>query len=260
MGWRRVLIGETGVRALRRCLLLALAFGAIDARAQDAVDAGQLDTVVVTGSRLPPAAKQTAQEVRIYDRERIEKSSQPTVTEFLHTLPEVSLISAEHATGATTVRLRGSIFGSPLVLINGRRTQPVTGVAAPFGFFDLNTVPLSLVERIEILPSGSSAIYGGDALAGVVNIVLRADFTGAEGGLGYRWSKGTEESLVWAGGGWKSEDFSFTILASASHRTQLLGSERGITNDPDLRRFGGPNLGITAFGVPATVFSTGGNL
>jgi len=248
---------------LQVCFLVALTLGQIDARAAEGDGDSRLtqtERLVITGSRLPPAAQQTSQDVLIYDREMIERSGQPTVTEFLQTRPEVSLASPENATGATTVRLRGAIFGSPLVLINGRRTEPVTGGAASFGFFDLSTIPLSLVERIEILPTGSSAIYGGDALAGAVNIVLRSDFTGAEGGIGYRWAKGTDESLVWAGGGWKSDGFSFTIMATASHRTSLLGSERDITNDPDLRRFGGPNLGTPAFGVPATVFSTSGNL
>jgi iron complex outermembrane receptor protein len=220
----------------------------------------QLQEVVVTGSRLPPAAEQSAQDVRIYERERIEKSGQSTVTDFLQTLPEVSLASPENTTGATTVRLRGAIFGSPLVLINGRRTQPVTGGAALFGFFDLSTIPISLVERIEVLPSGSSAIYGGDALAGVVNIILRSDFNGAEGGVGYWWADKIDETMIWAGGGWKREDSSFTIMATASHRGSLLGRDRDITADPDLRRFGGPNLGTPAFGVPATVFSTSGNL
>ena len=126
----------------------------------------QLEKIVVVGSRLPAAEAQTAQDVHIYERERIEQSGQSTVAEFLATLPEVSLAAPENATGATPVRLRGAIFGSALVLINGRRVQAVTGGAAVFGFFDVNTIPLSLVERIEILPTGSSAIYGGDALAG----------------------------------------------------------------------------------------------
>jgi iron complex outermembrane receptor protein len=122
------------------------------------------------------------------------------------------------------------------------------------------SIPLSLVERIEVLPSGSSAIYGGDALAGVVNIVLRSDLMGAEGGVGYKWADKIDEKHIWAGGGWKSEDFSFSIMASASHRGSLLGKDREITSDPDLRRFGGPNLGTAAFGVPANVSSVSGNL
>ena len=242
-------------------VFLALALGQTDALAAEGESTpAQAEQLVITGSRLPPTAEKTAQDVRIYERERIEQSGQSSVFEFLGTLPEVSLASPDSSTGATTVRLRGAIFGTPLVLINGRRTEPVTGSAANFSFFDLSNIPISLVERIEILPTGSSAIYGGDALAGVVNVVLRSDFTGAEGGVGYRWANNTHEKLIWAGGGWQSEGTSFTIMATASHRTPLIGRDRDITADPDLRRFGGPNLGTPAFGVPATVSSTSGNL
>src|SRR5256885_2181334 len=125
--------------------------------------------------------------------------------------------------------------------LRSKKPKPVTGGGAGFGFFDVNTSPLSLVERIEVLPPGSSAIYAGDAPAGVINIVLRSDLVGAEGGVGYKWADKIDEKLIWTGGGWKSEDFSFTIMASASHRGSLLGSDREITSDPDLRRFGGPN-------------------
>jgi len=259
----RVVSDHATVRVLVAFSLL-LALGQMDGRAAES-DAeskvAQAEQLVITGSRLPPAAEKTAQDVRIYNRERIEQSGQSTVPDFLLTLPEVSLVSTDNSTtGGTTVRLRGAIFGSPLVLINGRRTEPVTGSGAPFGFFDLNTIPLSLVQRIEVLPTGSSAIYGGDALSGVVNIILRSDFTGAEGGVGHKWANNIHENVIWAGGGWKSGDTSFTVMATASHRSALMGSAREITNDPDLRRFGGPNLGTPAFGVPATVFSTSGNL
>src|SRR5262249_46085446 len=154
-----------------------------------AAGSNRLEPVMVTGSRLVPATEQTAQDVRIYDRRRIEASSQSTVTDFLATLPEVSLNSQESTFIGTSVRLRGARGGSALSLINGRRTQAVTGSAAPFGFFDLNTIPLSMVERIEVLPTGSSAIYGGEALAGVVNVVLRSNFSGAEAGVGYKSAK-----------------------------------------------------------------------
>src|SRR5215472_16017312 len=214
----------------------------------------------VVGSRLPSAEAQTAQDVHIYRLERIEQSGQSTVADFLATLPEVSLNSPENTTGFQTVRLRGAIFGAVLVLINGHRTIPVTGGPAPFGFFDLRTIPLSLVERIEILPTGSSAIYGGDALGGVVNIVLRSNFTGAEDGGGYKWAKNTHEWLGCAGGGWKVGDFSLSIMGTYSEATALSGMARDITNNPDMRRFGGPNLGNQFFGVPANVSSVSGNL
>ena len=220
----------------------------------------QTEQVTITGTRLPLAATQSAQDVRIYERPRIEQSGQSTVTDFLATLPEVSLNSVESTNGGTTVRVRGAIRGSVLVLINGRRIQPVTGGVAPFGFFDLNTIPLALVERIEVLPSGSSAIYGGDALAGVVNVVLRSDFTGVEAEAGYKWANDTDEKIFSAGAGWKGNAFSVSIMGTYSDRSPLFGRDRDITANPDLRRFGGLNLGTQILGVPANVTSVSGNL
>src|SRR5215475_5557562 len=102
------------------------------------------EVVTVTGSRLPAAVSQGAQDVHIYELPRIEQSGQSTVTDFLNSLPEVSLNSVPSTFIGTTVRLRGAPAGSALVLINGRRTEPVTGGVAAFGFFDLNTIPLAL--------------------------------------------------------------------------------------------------------------------
>jgi outer membrane cobalamin receptor len=158
--------------------------------------------VAVTGTRLSQAAAQSAQDVHTYDRERIERSGQTSVADFLATVPEASLNSLESTYIGTSVRLRGTVEGSTLILVNGRRTQAVTGGVAPFGFFDLNTIPLSMVERIDVLPSSSSAIYGGEALAGVVNIILRSDFQGAEGTLSYKSANDTDEKASrWAPAG-----------------------------------------------------------
>ena len=267
---------SAAVIALRLFVLAALALCGTSAEAAEAAEADsdqvpppddtklsggrtaqpkpeKVERIVVVGSRLPEAAGQSAQDIHIYDLERIEQSGQSTVADFLATLPEVSLASPENTTGFQTVRLRGAIFGAALVLINGHRTEPVSGGAAPFGFFDLRTIPLSLVERIEILPTGSSAIYGGDALGGVVNIVLRSNFTGAEVGVGYSSAKNMHGTLGWAGGGWKFGDFSLSIMGSYAEGSALSGKDRDITANPDMRRFGGPNLGNQFFGVPANV-------
>src|SRR3546814_8252735 len=75
--------------------------------------------------------------------------------------------------------MRGLPRVTTLVLINGRRAGD-SASSSSSGQFDLSTIPLSLVERIEVLPSGSSAIYGGDGLAGVINIVLRRNANGPE--------------------------------------------------------------------------------
>src|SRR3546814_2609949 len=75
-------------------------------------------------------------------------------------------------TNSTTIQLRGLPKGTTLVLINGRRAGDSASYSDS-GQFDLSTIPLALVERIEVLPAGSSAVFGGDGLAGVLKIVLR---------------------------------------------------------------------------------------
>ena len=254
--------------ALQSLALAALVLGHVEAGAVEGDperhtsdgEPVQPQVVTVTGTRLQAAAAQTAQDVHVYDRERIERSGQTTLSDFLATVPEVSLNSVESSNLATTVRLRGAVPGSVLILINGRRTESTTGGAATSGFFDVATIPLSMVQRIEVLPSGSSAIYGGDALAGVVNIVLRSDFSGAEGSVGYKWAKNTDDTLVYGGTGLHTEQFSLAIMATYDKRSALYGRDRAITASPDYRRFGGPNLGNQFFGAPATVSAVSGNL
>ncbi|WP_280155762.1 TonB-dependent receptor [Piscinibacter sp. XHJ-5] len=257
--------GDSWQRMGGRAAAVCTACGAQLAAAQlertgSELAAQRLEPVQVTGSRLPRAAVQSAQDVHTYERERIERSGQTSVADFLATVPEASLNSLESTFIGTSVRLRGAREGSTLILINGRRTHAVTGGVAPFGFFDLNTIPLSMVERIDVLPSGSSAIYGGEALAGVVNIVLRSEFHGAEATLGYKGAKNTDEKNVSLGAGWKRDAVRLSIMGLYSERSAMHGRDREITASPDYRRFGGPNLGSPFFGTPANVVSVSGNL
>src|SRR5262249_46865918 len=70
----------------------------------------------------------------------------------------------------------------------------------------------------------------------------------------------TDEKGIYAGAGWKNDQASVSLMGSYAERSSLFGRDREITNDPDLRRFGGPNLGTPILGVPATIFSVTGNL
>src|SRR5688572_22023778 len=248
--------GEAGPTALCALLCAGVAAG----QSVDETAGQSLERVIVTGTRLQSAAEQSAQKMRVYDRKRIQRSGQTTMADFLATVPEVSINSNESSFGATTARLRGAREGSTLILINGRRTQAVTADAALIGFFDLNTIPLAMVERIDVLPTGSSAIYGGEALAGVINIVLRSNFEGAEASVGYKSADDTDEHNYAAGVGWSGESTSVSLMATYSDRSPLSGSDRDITSSSDLRRFGGPNLGTPIFGSPATILATSGNL
>ncbi len=224
------------------------------------VDTTTMDTIVVTGSRLSRASTEGAQEVRTYDRERIERSGQTTLTEFLATLPEVSLNSPESTFISTSVRLRGLPEGSALILVNGRRVQSTTGGSAAFGFFDLNLIPLGSIERVEVLPTGTSAVYGGDALAGIVNIILKKDFDGLELSAGYKYADNTDETNASFAAGWTDEKVSLSVIGSHMKRTPLVGADREITASGDFRRYGGADLRSPAFATPGNVYAISGNL
>lgn len=176
---------------LRDAIVLTLLAGsagfAVSANAQDSQQSTKtLDRVVVTGSNISRTDVETASPVTVITAKDIEMSGQPTVADFLQRMTVdgqgsiPSTFGNGFASGATAISLRGLGAGSTLVLLNGRRM-------ASFGladdgqkvFTDLSTIPLEAVERIEVLKDGASAIYGSDAIAGVVNIILRSNFTGA---------------------------------------------------------------------------------
>jgi iron complex outermembrane receptor protein len=217
-----------------------------------------LEEIIVTGSRIPTTAQEGAQPVRVYTQQQIDQSGQGTIAEFLSTLPDVSLNSIDSSLGnyadQTSVRLHGLPVGTTLVLLNGRRVQ-----INNYGFFDLNNIPVSAVERIEVLPVGASAIYGADSLAGAVNIVLRDRFDGLEASTRYGRADGglgqTDASLAW-GKSW--ERGSITLVGSFDDAGELLASERTITanSNPVLALFGEDDVCN-----PGTVYSlNGGNL
>ncbi len=90
------------------------------------------------------------------------------------------------ANGAASISLRGLGADATLVLVNGRRVA-ISSFAESIttNFVDINTIPVAAIERVEVLKDGASAVYGSDAVAGVVNIVLRKDFDGFEVSAGY---------------------------------------------------------------------------
>ena len=222
------------------------------------------EKIEITGSRLSRNQTDGPQEVKVYKREYIEQSGQATVADFLNSLPEVSVLSSESAvafTGAiSTVRLRGFPVGTTLVLLNGRRLNN-SGFAFFRGEgFDLNFIPLNAIERVEVSPVGGSAVYGSDAMAGVVNIILKKDFDGSEVRTSYGFASGLEETTLSAAFGKRFDRGQITAIVSHSHRTDLSASERDITSTRDFRRFGGNDARVS-YCDPGTVRSlTSANL
>ncbi len=171
--------------AIRFALLAGAAstFVAMPAFAQDAEEeATELDTIEVTGSRVKRADIEGALPVTVISRQQIDASGDVSVAEFLRDTTFNSTGSFRPQSGSSAqsgaeVSLRGLGSSRTLVLVDGRRApkSPFTGNAA-----DLNSIPLAAVERIEILSDGASAIYGSDAIGGVVNIITRKDYNGLQ--------------------------------------------------------------------------------
>ncbi len=176
--------------SLARLLLVpaTLAVAAPAALAQSAANEKptNLDRITVTGSNIPRVTTETASPVQVITRQEIDRTGKATIGEYLQTLTSDGAGSIPKsfgtgfAGGGSGISLRGLGAASTLVLLNGRRMAPY-GLAddGQKVFTDLSVIPMDAVERVEVLKDGASAIYGSDAIAGVVNIILRNDFTGA---------------------------------------------------------------------------------
>jgi len=156
-----------------------------------------MQRVEVTGSSIKRTEAEAAGSVQILSRDDIEKTGQMTALGILTStaavdtsLNSASSSSGSFATGASGVSMRGLGKVSTLVLVNGRRIAPYgLSDGAQENFTNLDAIASDAIERIEILKDGASAIYGSDAIAGVVNIILRKDFQGAKIRTGYQESQ-----------------------------------------------------------------------
>jgi iron complex outermembrane recepter protein len=146
------------------------------------------EEILVTGSRIRRKDLTTPAPVAVLTREDFQASGKLTVGQFLQTLPEQGNApnfqlnnggATYDADGATRVNLRSLGVSRTLVLLNGRRL-PSSGFGANSGAVDLNTIPAAAIERIEVLKDGASAIYGSDAVGGVVNVITRRNYSGTE--------------------------------------------------------------------------------
>ena len=175
---------------LRDAIKFALALGATtvvgmgSALAQDpapAQEATTLDRVEVTGSRIKRTELETSQPIFSLNREEIQAQGLTSIGDVIQNLTAngstLNSTFNNGGNGETRVSLRNLGSARTLVLVNGRRWVGGTGLG---GAVDLNTIPSAAVERIEVLKAGASSIYGSDAIAGVVNVILRTDYQGAE--------------------------------------------------------------------------------
>jgi iron complex outermembrane recepter protein len=152
----------------------------------------KVERIEVTGSNIKRVDAETSAPIQVITAEDIRRSGKQTVTELLRELPinatggltELSG-SNSFSAGAATVSLRGLGSAATLVLLNGRRIAPFGPPDPNFGqggVVNLNAIPIDAIDRIEILKDGASAVYGSEAIAGVVNIILRKDYKGGQVG------------------------------------------------------------------------------
>ncbi|MEG0886680.1 MAG: TonB-dependent receptor plug domain-containing protein, partial [Janthinobacterium sp.] len=164
------------------------------ASAQEAAaGATTLDRLEVTGSRIRSVDVETAQPIFTVSSEDIKRSGLVSVGDILQnltvsgtqTFSKAAVLASNPEQGGQYANLYNLGEMRTLVLVNGKRWS-----SSLAGFTDMSTIPSSLIERIEVLKDGASAIYGSDAIAGVINIILRKDFEGAEASVYYGQNSG----------------------------------------------------------------------
>ncbi|HWM25024.1 MAG TPA: TonB-dependent receptor [Chthoniobacterales bacterium] len=223
----------------------------------------EVDRVVVTGTNIvsdsPPFVPET-----IFNREAVERSGSRSLGDFFQSLPQNSgptfseNQSDSLAPGGAAVALRGLGPDATLVLVNGRRVAPYpfaqNGITA---FVDLNSLPLAAIQQIDILRDGASAIYGTDAIAGVVNIRFLEKYDGALVTIGYGNTTDTDTSEYRASliTGYTDErrGTELVVVADYFHREALFQTDRFFSLSIDQRRQGGSSF-LSSVSNPGTVF------
>lgn len=182
--------------AIRYALGLSALVG-LPAFAQSDVGAIDVEEVLVTGTNIKGLDLEGAVQAVQINRDDIVASGANTLSELFDdvaltgggtgtfTTEGAGPLSSQSPVGSAGVSLRGLGTSSTLTLINGRRVSVSSFAKGSESFVDINSIPMAAIERVEILPSGSSALYGADAVAGVVNFILRDDFDGFEVDVNY---------------------------------------------------------------------------
>lgn len=232
-----------------------------------ALEYRQFEKVEITGSSIVRKEQTQALPVQVLTRDDIRRSGLKSVTEVVQALPLMgNFVESSQlgmvAGGYSNAAIHGMPNGT-LVLVNGLRLAPfgrATVVGTERASVDLNTLPLADVDRIEVLSDGASSLYGTDAIAGVVNIILRQERKGLEisadairpqGGAGHGWVS----SIGWGQGQLKRDGYSVMVTAEASQRRELLGQDRPYTSKA-LRAFEHAGETYEAFGSYYTVFTS----
>ena len=241
------------VVALSACLLSTAAF-ADDATTADATKTQNLETVTVTGSRIRSVDVETSQPVFTMDKEAIKATGLTNVNDVLARLPSAGTpditnqnpLASGSDVGGSYVSLRNLGAERTLVLVNGRRWSTSIN-----GLTDLSTIPVSIIDRIDVLKDGASSIYGSDAIGGVVNIITKQKFDGAEANVyfgenGKADGKQKNADFTW---GHSTKDNSIILSATQQQTDPMMSSTRYLTRFADGPRHPTSGLGLSGVGT-----------
>lgn len=228
---------------------LALAFGSALVLTAGLAQAQQ--RIEITGSAIKRVQSEGVAPVETYTKRDIERTGATTISELVKSIASLDIDDQGELTGnspsgsgTTNLQIRGLSERNLLILLNGRRL-PVNALHDGSGAgaaVDVNNIPLSAIERVEVLKDGGSAIYGADAVAGVINFITRTNFTGIEGRIGYGISsrsdaKETPVGIVAGFGDYDSQGFNVLAALDVFKRDELPRTARDITSSADWRRF-----------------------
>ena len=238
-------------------IVAALPGWCVQAHAQDAARspaATAPQQVTVTGSNVRRTDSETPSPVQVLTAEDIKKSGYTSIADVLHNITANNMGSltqaapSAFAAGGSGVALRGLTVGATLVLIDGHRMasypMPDDGER---DFVDISAIPMGAIERIEVLKDGASAVYGSDAIAGVVNVILKKSVTGttvsAEAGISGKGDGATTHASLTTGWGSLDKDGQNAYVAiEARHQNDILLRKRPYLARTDWTPYGGANL------------------
>jgi iron complex outermembrane receptor protein len=204
----------------------------------DAVNgAKEVHKVVVTGSNLKRASAEGTSPIAVMTAQDIKNTGAASVSDLMKFVPSIGSDSNQDfasgsgfAKGAATASLRGLGSSSTLILLNGRRITPAPYADPNDGnsvLYDLNSIPITAIERVEVLQDGASAVYGSDAIAGVINFILKQNYEGAE--IAARYSANDDNLFrrkgvngIWGKGNLDTDGYSFMISGDLNQRDRTL--------------------------------------
>jgi len=256
----RILNRTRGAAQIISRLFLVVAL-AVSGLAYSQADDEVIEEIITTGTLIRGSSTAGALPITVINRNDMEALGAPTTTDIVNEMVinagsenrSNALGGQNRNTGTANINLRGLGLDKTLVLFNGKR-QVIHSTSAGSGasFVDINMIPSIVLERLEILKDGAAATYGSDAVAGVVNMITRTDFTGLEISASYRDRMESPNQANWDISGiwgWENASTNLVIAAAYSEVEQLVASDMpfaSFVNDSILNA----NRGVSSLAGP----------